>query len=210
MKTLLKVLKWSTVVVLAISCFSILGFMVYLETSFDKTMSEERREWFIQWMEEQPALPEDFIQTIEKYYPGYFDVGFWESLIHKYVFKKSDHCPCREIYIHPGIVGWQSIRFYHHIVALELEEHYGQRRCYEIEMGITVFDGLTRGVSVAARIFYGKELNQLSEREILELHLMRTGLSHYNPKYNQHHLDSVINPLINSLENLNDLDENVN
>lgn len=168
--------------------------MIYLETSFDKTMSEERQEWFFEWIDEMPVLPENFVRTIEKYHPGYFDQSVWASAFWQLINGERTDCRCREIYIYPGITD-KSTPFYQFIVALELEEHYSQKRCYEIEMALTEFGaGSGDGVSWAAKRIYNKQLDELSDRQILELNLMRKSSAFYNPKYNQHHLDSVINP----------------
>ena len=196
MKVVIKALKWIGGSALVLCVIAVLSFSIYLETSFGKTMTQERQEWFFDWLDKKPALPENFIRTIEKYHPSYFDQSVWESAFWQLINGDRNDCRCREIYIYPGITD-KSTPFYQFIVALELEEHYSQRRCYEIEMALTEFGGMDDGVRAAAKAFYEKELDELTEREILELNLMRERPSHYNPQYNQDNLDEVIIPLMN-------------
>lgn len=200
MSKVLKILKWALLGSLLIGSLAVAGFVIYLETSFNRAVSLEQQEHMFRIFDEQPELPDYFIETINKYYPNYFQTGLWESVLRQILTHKNDGCPCREIYLHPGIVNWKPIRFKRYIVLLEIEERYSQQRCYEIKMALNHFGNDVNGAYEASEFYFGKELNALDEREILKMHLMRSATLRRRTLYFEDRLDKVIDDLIIEVE----------
>ena len=150
-------------------------------------------------------LPAKFYDTIDKFYPEYYETTFWESIINRILSNKNTDCRCSEIYL-PYIPSEQlknkekfpfGLRLsYTSHVALELENKYNQRKCYSYYLSHASFSHGIEGVKSAAEKFYNKNLNELSEREILELNLITKANYAYSPTVNRERLDNAINMIL--------------
>lgn len=177
---------------------SISGIVIYLETSIDKVLSEEKQSELFNIINSTPDLPENFYYTIDKYYPDYFKYGVWDAIFQKTFSQEiSRVCQCFDIYLHPGYVD-NAIRAYQYILAMEIEENCSQKKCFEYNLSMQSFGFNIRGVNQAAEVFYNKNLEELTEREILELLVIRKAPTNYNPIKNRINLDKAVDRIINN------------
>lgn len=194
MKIVRKIIIWTFSLGLIFFLLFVFAFAIYLETSIDKVMSKKRQEELFSRVGKS-ELPDNFLLTIQKYYPDRFSQSMWMSIGNQLLGRSRSQCQCRDIYIHPGYTdNW--ISFTQEIVALELEEKFSQEKCYEFNTSILNFGFGTRSIEEAAKYYYNKELNELSETEILELDLIRIAPSQFNPIYNKEELDKNIDKVI--------------
>lgn len=180
MKRTFKILLRIFLIGLILVIGAISFFVWKLETSIDKILTEEQKESLFKEIESSPELPESFYTTIEKYFKDdfKFDQGAWGSITQNIFGGRRDQCPCREIYFPPFHIkdgAWIN-RFYSEIIALELEENFSNKKCLEYELSTWRYPGcpsyLCEGVQEASRFYYDKEIEELNEREIVEILLM--------------------------------------
>jgi hypothetical protein len=160
-------------------------------------MSEERQALLKKMIEDSPELPDSFYKTFNKYYPEAFDQTVWSSILNQVLGEKRNKCQCRKIYIHPGITYKKWIPFTQVIVALEIEEHFSNKKCFEYYMSVSDFGMNTRGIQEASEKFYKKKPEELNERDIIELSIIYKNPTLYNPFRNRSKLDSAVNNIMN-------------
>jgi hypothetical protein len=163
-------------------------------------MSKDRQEKLWEEIRNTPKLPDSYYETLYKYYPDYFNQGAWGAIYNRLVGERRNQCQCMEIYFPFGYIE-KSIPFAQQIVALELEEHFSQKKCYEFNMSITEFGGNTRSITEAAQFYYKKNLNELTEREIVELNVIHIAPTYYSPIRNRKRLDEAVNNIMDKANN---------
>ena len=179
---------------------SCICFFFYLETSIDDVMTQGNYEKMMNDINNSPVLPERFLQTFEKYNPDAFSYGVWRATFNNVIKGKRIPCQCKDIYWYPYSDNRaQPItlrRFSHLVIALEVEEHYSPKKCFEYNMATTPFGHNVVGAKAAAKRFYGKNIEELNEREILELTIMQLGPTAYSPIFNGERLDKAVDNII--------------
>ena len=195
LKKIFKILLGLFLFGLSIALLIPIGFAIYLETAIDRVASEENQKELFRRINESPELPQSFYETYNKYYPGTFETSFWESAITQVLTGKRKACHCKDIYYF-HYVNRLASRFSAQIIALEVEEHCSQKKCFEYEMSEAGFAYGLRGIRNAAREFYNKELEELNEREIVALTIIPKGPSRYNPKRNPEKLNAAIDKIL--------------
>ncbi len=196
MKGAFKYVKWILFFVATSVIIGLSGFVFYLETSIDKIMSKDKQKELMSAIILSSELPDSFYVTFSKYYPKAFEQNVWGSIIFQSFGIRTNECQCQEIYIHPGYTDkWTE--FTQPIVALEIEEHCSYKKCFEYNMSVSDFGMNTIGIQEASRRFYNKEIDKLSEREIVELMVIKKAPGRYNPMTNRRDLDLVVNKIIN-------------
>lgn len=192
---LIKVLKWTVIGVLTLFISLILGFVIHLETSFDRVVPPDQQQAFFQEFDSEPSLPNSFTDVIKKHYPGYLTKGVWAAWWRQIIDEKQQPCPCQQINLRGMVLPGFAIQVAR--ATLELEEHYSPRRCYEIMMGRMNYMHGNKGAAEAAKAYYDKDLSQLNEREILSLDLMRKGVIRFDPLHNKENLDAAVDEVLN-------------
>ncbi len=180
-----------------------IGYLVYIfETSIDKVLSIEQQTLLYASIEDTPELPSNFYTVLEKYYPDYYTQSVWHSVFNQLIFQKNNQCQFRDVYL-PFLYtnrkvnsGWIPFHKTELVIALEIEKRFSQKKCYAFNMSITEFGMNTRNITEAARLYYNKELNQLSEQEILALNIIRKAPSYYNPIINPDRLNQKVKSII--------------
>lgn len=199
MSSFFKTLKWTVLASLLVGSLAVAGFVIYLETSFDWTITQEEKEQLFNFLDAQPELPESFLRTIEKHYPNYLEYGVWSALLQQILHDDGRSCPCQNISPRDHI---QFTGFFHRVVvALEFNDHYSAKRCYEIRLALMDYLHGYNGVQQAAMGYYDKELTQLNEREILELDMMTQASVYFDPVHNRQNLDRAVNAILNRPRN---------
>lgn len=195
MKVLIRVLKWSVIGVFTLFVSLILGFVIHLETSFDRVVPPERQQAFFHVLDSAASLPNSFTDVIAEHYPGYLTQGVWRAWWRQALDMKQQPCPCQQINLWGMVLPGFAIQVVR--ATLELGEHYSPRRCYEIMMGRMDYMRGNKGVTEAAKAYYNKDLSQLNEREILSLDLMRKGGIRFDHLHNKENLDAAVDEVLN-------------
>ncbi|MCD8425005.1 transglycosylase domain-containing protein [Tenacibaculum dicentrarchi] len=164
---------------------------VYLENSIDLVIEKDNKDYLFNSIEKTEPLPLAFKQTIEKYNPNFFEQGVWNSIFGQLIGKARNGCQCREIY-YPFLA--KDKKFTPEILALELEDKFTQKKCYEYNMNTANFGYGIIGIRNASRKFYNKEINDLTENEILKLNIKKENPSLYKDEIK---LDEILLKLYN-------------
>lgn len=186
MKKLRKILIWTFSIGLMTALLLFAAFAIYLETSINRVMTEEEQSIMYESIENAPALPANFLTTVEMYYPDYFETSVWVKIMDVFTNFSSKRCQCLDLNL-PFFIRSSNI-FSQYIVALELEEKYSHKRCYEYNMYISDFGHGASSVNEAAELFYKKALDELTEREVVELNIIRFATTRYSPVLNPDNL----------------------
>ena len=169
-----------------------IGYVVFqLETSINDVLSSEQQDWIFQAVEKSEELPPNITKALEANYPDFFNTTFWQLYLDRFTSNKRSHCQCEEVYL-PFIPGKQldnpekfpianKLDFKSPVISLELEERFTQKQCYFFSMNNAYFGNGINGIKNAALNYYNKTLADLSEREILELNIIRTAPTFYDP-----------------------------
>lgn len=181
---------------------SVFSFYYYLRHSIDDVLTEEQQQVMYNAIDTTPRLPEKFYSTIEKYYPGYFERTMTSTLIHNILFKNNEYCACAEIYngmsmlqANPNQTKF-SRNFGSWIIKFEIEKHYSQKRCLDYLLHTESFGSNTRNIEQAASKLYNKDLEVLTEREILELFVIKNTPTYYSPTKNPENLKNKVDEII--------------
>ena len=163
---------------------------IYFENSVNIVIEKRAKNELLNSIKNTEPLPSKFIKALEKYYPEKFNQGVWNSIFNQLNNKSRDECQCREIY-YPY---WKKdVKFAAEILALELEDNFTQKKCYEYIMNTSSFGFNIHGVRSAANYFYKKDINELDENEILKLDMRYKNPSLYK---NEKELNNVILKII--------------
>lgn|GEM_PF-5609993 len=196
------------VILLLIILFT--GFISYtvykLEHSIDIVLSNEQKVWLYNNVENSDSIPNNYIETLGKYYPGFFENNFWQSLIISFLKEEKKYCQCDEIYINyiPGKQLKQpdnflfnlGIGFRRKIITLDLEKRFSQRKCFEYNMSISKFGHGITGLRNASIKYFNKELDKLNEKEILVLNYISKAPTFYNRPNERKKLEYRIEKMI--------------
>jgi hypothetical protein len=178
-----------------------LGYLVYIfETSLYTTLSKEQQEWLFKSIEETPELPDNFYKVLEKHYPDFFTVSVWHSVFDQVLFHEKNRCQYRDLYL-PSLYinkkqGWIPYHKTDLVIALALEKSFSQKKCYAFNMATADFGMNTRDITKAARFYYKKDLNELTEPEILALNIIKNAPSYYSPILNPDRLNKAVQSLM--------------
>lgn len=188
--------KWSCVVVTMIGLFSFLSVYYYLETSIDRMMSPAKQKEVFGQLDKIEELPTVFYTTMEKYYPDYMKQTVWASLWAPFTKHKHQPCPCRGLRMYKGFWWDNDIKFARYVMALELEERYGNKKCFAILFQYSSFGHNTRGVKEATKLYFNKTIEELTEREVVTLYLITISPYRFNPISNKENLDKTLNRIM--------------
>jgi len=176
-----------------LSFISILIFVIYLENAIHLTMNKEIQTHLFHEISSVDNLPKSYYEVMNKYYPNHFKQGVWQSITSQIFGYPRNKCQCREIYL-----SWHSKKMFSaEIIALELEDRFSQKQCYEYNMSIINFGYAQTGIKNAAKYYYNKSIEELNAKEIISLNLMANHSTLYNPKRNQGLLDAKVEEILN-------------
>jgi hypothetical protein len=195
-KSWLKTIKKLFLIGLAIGILVVASFDIYLENSINTILSPELQEKVFDEINNSPDLPEKFYEVIDKYYPEYFHRGVWEVLLNGLFLGKHYKTPCTDIYFYGLSMDRKQNYFSDYILRLEIEEQCSPKACYNFLMNNAELGMNTKGVNEAAKFYFKKELNDLTDWEILTLHLLQIASTKYNPILNKEFLDEALDKIM--------------
>lgn len=160
--------------ILLISCF-----YFYLTHSIDSVISKERQENIFTEINESEGLPNLFYIQYEKLNPNGFKRSYTESLLSRFTGELKK-CACEEIYAHPGYFDHYN-RFAPHIFFYEVNSKLDSKKCLDYVLQNAYFGNGIKGVKLASKKYFQKEINDLNENEILDLLIIHENPSYFNP-----------------------------
>lgn len=183
---------------------SFIGFVIYLENAIDWVMTEERQAQVFSRIENSPKLPKSFHKTMKKYYPEISQQTLWGLFYDKIISgftwgnKKVKTCWCKEIYTHPFANNKPFL--YDWIISFEIEDRFSQKRCLDYVMFTEYFGKDVNGIKNASQFYYKKDLEDLNEKEILELSVIRIAPNRYNPFFHSKRLQKRVKEIMTKIK----------
>lgn len=159
------------------------GFYFWLNHRLDKVIDRRTYDYLVETIKTSQDLP-------DKFYEIYGQVTEYDekSTLNKFLFYKIaallsfDHlrrvknsCPCIE-----ANYGIESNTFDTWTVGLALDKDVSPKKCLDFYLSEFDFLFSVKGIQNASRFYYHKELNQLSDNEMLELSVMTLNPSYFN------------------------------
>ncbi len=177
-------------------------FFIYwwFHNSIDHILTYKQKAWLKSEIEKTPELTENIYKTMENHFPDFYSENSWNYKFKNILGIKTSPCQCTEIYL-PFIPGeksaykknsWVPGQQYDLLIKLYIEQNFSQKKCFTFNMNISEFGSNTQGIKEAARLYYNKQLAELSEKEILGLYVIQKGPTHFNPFYNRENLEEAI------------------
>ena len=122
----------------------------------------------------------------------------WNSLTEERF--RHDVCPCRSLAMNWVPRNREEMKghniFSSYIIGLELEDKSNSRKCFEYLMFSAMdFGRSLKGIEEASQYYFHKRLTELTEDEILKLHIMTKALTRYNPISNPENLERALKHL---------------
>jgi len=180
-----------------ILCLGVISYtllFIFFHNSIDRVLKKERQELLIQELQNTKPLPEKVYRTMEKHIPNFFEWNTWNFKLVSLLYKPQVPCQCNELYL-PIILGvtndfpkkWIPLNQEDLVIKLFIEKKLSQKDCFSYHMRKTSFgqDSLENniiGFETAANYFFSKELEKLTEEEIIGLYLIQKAPTRYNPK----------------------------
>lgn len=179
---------------------------IWFHNNIDDVLSKEQQDLLIEMIEETPPLPENIYSTMEKYFPVFYSLNSWNYKFKEVMGVRDAHCQCSEIYFYfiPGepIVEDRRILIYSKdlMIRLFLEQNFTQKECYAFNMSILGFGSNTRGITEAAQFYFNKELDELTEEEIIGLYFISKAPITYSPVLNKENYDIAVKNVMDHFE----------
>ena len=151
------------------------GFYVWLNQRIDHVIDKETYNHFVEEIKTSEDLPERFYEIY-----GQVTEFNKNSTINRFIFylivqNKRKSCPCMEASY--GIV---YDTFDTWTVALALDKEVSPKKCLDFYLSRFAFSYHLRGIKNASKFYYQKDLEQLSDDEMLELSIMTMSPTFYN------------------------------
>lgn len=145
------------------------GYLLYHHYLVDRAMAREDRVRLFLAINTSPELPPLFYTTYDKYFDHALEKR--TNLLAEWFAGRADHCPCRQIYVHPGM-GLKPMRGAQSIVLWEMERHCSQRKCLDYYMHSDELPHHLNSLEEASEFYYHKPPQELDETECLGLILI--------------------------------------
>ncbi|GAB5556409.1 MAG: hypothetical protein SchgKO_06220 [Schleiferiaceae bacterium] len=180
---------------LGILILSLFLFWQYAISDWNSNVSQENLQEYISHIQESEALPPEIIEVFYERYPVESS-GF--HLLNQFMGNRSrSECPClwaaRTLdwaYSENSNDNRTNLLLNNSwITAQKIEKEVSQDQCLQFVLANMDFIYNTEGIQEAAKFYFQKPLDSLSEREIRSLVIMTRNPVLYNPKRNPESLN---------------------
>lgn len=158
--------------ILIIGCF-----YLYLTNSIDLVMPKEKQMIIFTKIKESEDLPKSFYIQYEKLNPNGLNRSYTVSLL-SHFSTKLKKCACEEIYAHPGFFDNYN-RLASSIFIYEVNKMFGGKKCLDFALQNADFTNGIKGIKLASKKYFGKEINELNENEVLDMLIIYKNPSFY-------------------------------
>ena len=199
-RKLLKGLKRAVLLSVILGVLGGLSLYLYVENSIGQHMSEESKTEILTTIEGIPEFPERFYKTYKKYFPEEASNTLWHSIFSSLINKRSYGCPCDDMaYDYQWSLTKKEHRIASRIGGLVLqaflENEIGAEGCFKYRLKYAEFVN-SRGIESLLERHYKKELDHLTEREVIELLVIHELPTYYNPIRNPENLKRRVDAII--------------
>lgn len=116
--------------------------------------------------------------------------------------KRSYSCACqhadnRRFYLKQPHIKYN--RLHPIIIQRFIEKNCSQKKCLDYQLSIMDFGRNARGIEEACHLYFNKEVNDLNEEEVIQLHFMQIATFKYNPISNPQNLEKAVQATLKKL-----------
>lgn len=165
----------------------------YLENCVSNVIDPSELAQIYKDIEETEALPAPYLKAVKKHFPEKFEHGVWRDYIQSIFLNKFSRSCCSQLYFGP-LKGESRMRY--HMLAFDLDDRFGAEKCYAYEMRKRPYNYNVLGLELAASTFFDKEVDQLTEREIVGLEFIKRDATLYNPLKNPDRLKKAVDKVM--------------
>lgn len=185
MPLLKKVLK--IILILALTgAVSAIGFIAYLGSSYNQAINQRELNRLVVSAKKAPKLPKEFNNI-------YFSLrpcsGIKKNIFNSLIKKPSKPCPCTRLASINRLqlnTNSPTLSSNHLVAGLQLENRLTQQQCLNLLLEQYDFIYHQIGIRSASKFYFQKPLEQLTQKECLELIAMMDNPILYNPKKYPH------------------------
>ncbi len=162
---------------------------IYLTKSAYWKIPRNEREEMVAVIKAAPALPDRFYELYNKVYSQSLEKGQFYYFLKRN--KGFSECPCRIAAYHVSLlsplygVGYVSVAFW-------LEDKVSQKECLNYYVSKQDFTSRIFGLSQASEFYFDKPMEQLTDRETVELILMMRNPSYFDKRRYSDRLDRYV------------------
>ena len=163
-------------------------------------MTEEAQKEMLLTIENTPDYPPKFYQTYQKYFPDEASNTLWKSKYNSIINDDYTNCPCDDMaYNYQWSLAKNKNRIdgYIGMLALQvfLEKEVKAEKCLKYRLTYAPV-GHSRGIKYLLKTHYRKDLEDLTEREVLELLVIPHAPTKFNPIRNPTNLRKMVDQLM--------------
>ena len=206
----MKFLSKALALLLGAGLLGYVAIYLFYHNSEDRVLSPYQQQWLIDEISNTTPLPANIFTTLEKHYPDLYEENTWSFKIKKLLDLDASTCQCNEIYL-PFIpdttthrlekLPWVPFNRRDPIMKIFLEKHFSQKECLNYYLTISDFGRNLRGITMAANIYFGKDLSELNEEDIIGLYIIPKAPTGYNPKSNPERYQQVVQRILARKQN---------
>jgi len=179
---LFKLLKRLAKFILFLMLFMLIAFFLfyqYLISDWNQAYDVQRFEQLKEEIRNAPEMPELYYIAIDKVHCS---TTTKNHILNGFKGNRKSSCPCLEVMARTFLIRERKdIRNIPHVLSIKLEKEFTQKQCLNHMAQNFYFRGNRNGLKKAAKYFFDKELNLLTEYEFAILTLMFKNSTLYNP-----------------------------
>lgn len=200
-KTLLKLIGITAELFLVALILGYITVRIWLVSRFDEVVEGRDYAAFMEKIESTPRLPDRVFEAYSKVL-GYdertstnlFLARAPAGLLGNSYQYNMPRCACYDV--NYDLVGNTFDRW---TVGLKLDEDVGPRKCLEYYLNNSYFGfGGRNGIRYASTVIFGKDLEELSERELLSMCLLTKNSSLYDPTRHPERVEQEIDRILSN------------
>ncbi len=159
-------------------------------------VDKKERESVIEQIRSVPQLPKRFYELYNLIHKNTVaNHNHWSLIINNLLINNKESCPCNDVaYFSNYYSGVKKIIFTFHI-----EKFVTQKECLNFLVEKYVFFYGCRGIKEASKFYYKKEMNTLTDKEMIELIVMMNNPSLFNKLRHPDRLEKEVNKIINEI-----------
>jgi hypothetical protein len=130
---------------------------------------------------DEDSIPSNLISAYEKVYPGSLEVNAWPDPIW-YYFTCEKHYPQKELAAHIHIMEKNSILRGLQAISVinQIDNRLSNKQCIYAHLNMMDYTNMGIGLDEASKIYYNKTVEELSDKECLEIVIMSRNPALYN------------------------------
>ncbi len=169
--------KFGVVFLLFVFCY-----LLYIFSDLNRDINQEKLSEIIQSVSQSKAQEDRIIDMYNSIYDDALAKSTVNYLFHIVADSERPSNPCYLIASRSYLSNNRGLSENDYVITHHIEKEVGRRKCLDCLFAMYNFGYRAIGIGEAARIYFEKEVSDLSEEEIIGIFAMMENSSYYNPK----------------------------